>query len=225
MQKIYSQRYINAKTVLIADFLQCFDKHYFDTTKVGPLGYGGKALFEYIEHLYWTYGKITALDMSEKNLNMRKIYDPSQPISELFKQIGDGQMIAHAGLSPYSVPQLVQIGEAKILQSGTYKVEFNDWNRIPAMGCTFLRFQTYCSDNYAAQNNHLRYTEQAHRYHSGNSATTNAGETEEPQEQFREAGAFVDFLNASAADRSAFEKKSQTNTVMSHQLNDQAQEI
>ena len=48
MQKIYSQRYVNAKTVLIADFLQCFDKRYFDTTKVGPLGYGGKALFEYI---------------------------------------------------------------------------------------------------------------------------------------------------------------------------------
>ena len=90
---------------------------------------------------------------------------------------------------------------------------------------TFIRFQKYWSEAYAARNNHMRSTAQAQIYHSGNSATTDARETEEPQEQSSKADAFVEFANAVSTDRSAFENMSQTNTLMSHQLNDQAQEV
>ena len=42
--KTYFQMYANIKTLLIVEFLRCFNKCYFETLQVGPLGYGGKSL-------------------------------------------------------------------------------------------------------------------------------------------------------------------------------------
>ena len=111
--------------------------------------------------------------MYENDLNTGKNYNLSQPISDLFKQIGDGKMLAHAGQPPYSVPKLLQIGESNILKIGAYKYEFKDWKKILVVERTLLRFKNYWSKAYAARNDHLQSTAQAHGYHSGNSVTTN----------------------------------------------------
>ena len=57
----------------------------------------------------------------------------------------------------------------------------------------FLQIQTYWSEAYTDRNDHLRSTAQSRGYHSGNRDNTN---TKEPQEQFNEVDAFIDFANA-----------------------------
>jgi hypothetical protein len=42
-----------------------------------------------LDHLFSTYGNITAVDLEINFENMRRAWDPQQPVESLFKQIQD----------------------------------------------------------------------------------------------------------------------------------------
>jgi hypothetical protein len=50
-----------------------------------------------LDHLFLSYGSITAVDIQQIFENMLKAWDPEQPVETLFKQIQDCVDFAEAG--------------------------------------------------------------------------------------------------------------------------------
>jgi hypothetical protein len=44
---------------------------------------------EMLDHLFMTYGNITAVDLENNFEQMRRAWDPQQPVEALFKKIQD----------------------------------------------------------------------------------------------------------------------------------------
>jgi hypothetical protein len=79
------------------------------------VGFANITVREMLDHLFLTYGNITAVDLENNFEQMRKAWDPQQPVENLFKQIQDcadflegvGVLICH--------PQQINVGYANIL--------------------------------------------------------------------------------------------------------------
>jgi hypothetical protein len=67
-----------------------------------------------IDHLFLSYGRITAVDIEQNFENIRKAWYPQQPVETLFKQIQDCVDFAEAGE--------VAIGEAQKMSSAYSKI-------------------------------------------------------------------------------------------------------
>jgi hypothetical protein len=73
------------------------------------VGFASTKSRDMLDHLFLFYGSITAFDIEQNFENMRKAWDPQQPVETLFKQIQDCVDFAEAGG--------VAIGAAQILSS------------------------------------------------------------------------------------------------------------
>jgi hypothetical protein len=54
-------------------------------------------LRDILDHLFLSYDSITAVDIEQNFENMRKAWDPQQPVETLFKQIQDCVDFTEAG--------------------------------------------------------------------------------------------------------------------------------
>jgi hypothetical protein len=53
------------------------------------VGFANITALEMLDHLFMTYGNITAVDLENNCEQMRRAWDPQQPVESLFKQIQD----------------------------------------------------------------------------------------------------------------------------------------
>jgi hypothetical protein len=53
--------------------------------------------WEMLDHLFMTYGNIMAVDLENNFEQMRRAWDPQQPVESLFKQIQDCADYSEAG--------------------------------------------------------------------------------------------------------------------------------
>jgi hypothetical protein len=51
------------------------------------VGYANLSARDMLDHLFETYGNITAVDLEINFEHMRRAWDPQQPVESLFKQI------------------------------------------------------------------------------------------------------------------------------------------
>jgi hypothetical protein len=51
------------------------------------VGFANTKSRDMLDHLFLSYGRITAVDIEQNFENMRKAWDPQQPVETLFKQI------------------------------------------------------------------------------------------------------------------------------------------
>jgi hypothetical protein len=66
-----------------------------------------------LDHLFETYGNITAVDLEINFEHMRRAWDPQQPVETLFKQIQDCADYYEAGGVLIGHPQQINVGYAK----------------------------------------------------------------------------------------------------------------
>jgi hypothetical protein len=71
-----------------------------------------------LDHLFPSYGSITAVDIEHSFENMRKAWDPQQPVETLFKQIQDCVDFAEAGGVAIGAAQKLFSAYSKIFKSG-----------------------------------------------------------------------------------------------------------
>jgi hypothetical protein len=60
-------------------------------------GFANTTSRDMLDHLFLSYGSITAVDIEQNFENMRKLWDPKNPVETLFKQIQDCVDLAEAG--------------------------------------------------------------------------------------------------------------------------------
>jgi hypothetical protein len=60
---------------------------YLEIINNDMVGFANTTVRDMIEHLFLSYGSITAVDLEHNWKNMRKAWDPQQPVESLLKQI------------------------------------------------------------------------------------------------------------------------------------------
>jgi hypothetical protein len=73
-----------------------------------------------LDHLFTTYGNITAFHFENNFEHMRRAWDPQQPVESLFKQIQYCADYSEAGGVLIGHPQQINVGYAKIFATGHF---------------------------------------------------------------------------------------------------------
>jgi hypothetical protein len=74
-----------------------FEPMYLEILNNDMVGFANTTARDMIDHLFRPYGSITAVDPEHNWENMRKAWDPHQPVGYLFRQIQDFVDYAEAG--------------------------------------------------------------------------------------------------------------------------------
>jgi hypothetical protein len=85
-------------------------------------------LTDMIDHLFLSYGTITAVDIEQNFENMRKAWDPQQQVETLFKQIQDCVDFAEAGGVSIGAAQKLSSAYSKIFKSGKFNSACRRWD-------------------------------------------------------------------------------------------------
>jgi hypothetical protein len=86
-----------------------FEPMYIDILNNDMVGFANTSAREMLEYMFVSYGSITVVDLERNFENIRKAWDPQQPVETLFKQIQDCVDFAEAGG--------ITIGEAQKLST------------------------------------------------------------------------------------------------------------
>jgi hypothetical protein len=84
------------------------------------VGFANTAARDMLEHLLLSYGIITDVDLEHIWGNVRKAWDPQQPVESLFKQIQDYIDCTEARGITISEAQKLQTTYAKIFATGIF---------------------------------------------------------------------------------------------------------
>jgi hypothetical protein len=66
-----------------------FEPMYLEILNNDMVGFANTSARDMLEHLFLSYGSITAVDLERNFENIRKAWDTQQPVETLFKQIQD----------------------------------------------------------------------------------------------------------------------------------------
>jgi hypothetical protein len=69
--------------------ITAFEPMYFEILNSEMIGFANTTAIYMFDHLFLSYGSITAVYLEHNWENMRKAWDPQQPVESLFKQIQD----------------------------------------------------------------------------------------------------------------------------------------
>jgi hypothetical protein len=174
-----------------------------------------------LDHLFETYGNITAVDLEINFEHMRQAWDPQQPVESLFKQIQDCADYSEAGGVLIGHPQQINVGYAKIFATGHFMSACLQWNEKHTIEKTWTQFKSHFA---AAHRQHKQMQEESAAtagYQSANTAVTHN------EDQMAEAtiGALANLATATAAYRGEMAALTQANSRLAKQLEGNSTEL
>jgi hypothetical protein len=174
-----------------------------------------------LDHLFETYGNITAVDLEINFKHMRRAWDPQQLVESLFKQIQDCADYSEAGGVPIGPSQQINVGYAKIFAKGQFMSACRRWNEKPATEKSWTHFKSHFA---AARRQHKQVKGEtaAHAgFHSANAAMT------QTEEHMAEAtiGALANLATATALGRGVVAALTQANARLVKQLEETSSEL
>jgi hypothetical protein len=101
-----------------------------------------------LDHLFLSYGSITAVDIEQNFENMRKAWDPQQPVETLFKQIQDCVDLAEAGGVAIGAAQKLSSAYSIIFKSGKFKSACRKWDENIEADKTWNNFKVHVAAAY-----------------------------------------------------------------------------
>jgi hypothetical protein len=104
---------------------------YLDVLNDNMVGLANISARDMLDHLFSTYGNITAVDLEINFEHMRRAWDPQQPVEPLFKQIQDCADYSEAGGVLVGHPQQINVIYAKIFATGHFMSACRRWNEKP----------------------------------------------------------------------------------------------
>jgi hypothetical protein len=201
--------------------ISVFEPMYLDILNDNMIGYANISARDMFDHLFETYGNITAVDLEINFEHMRRAWDPQQPVESLFKQIQDCADYSEAGGVLIGHPQHINVGYAKIFATGHFMSACRRWNEKHAIEKTWTQFKSHFA---AAHRQHKQmqgeYAATA-GYHSENAAVRHN------EDHMYEAtiGALANFATGTASDRDVVAALRQANSRLAKQLEDNSNEL
>jgi hypothetical protein len=96
--------YTSVQQALKKQIISVFGPMYLDVVNDNMVGFTNISARDMLDHLFGTYGNITAVDLEINFEHMRRAWDPQQPVESLFKQIQDCADYSEEGGRPYWTP-------------------------------------------------------------------------------------------------------------------------
>jgi hypothetical protein len=213
--------YTSVQQALKKQIISVFEPMYLDILNENMVGYANISARDMLDHLFETYGNITAVDLEINFENMRRAWDPQQPIESLFKQIQDCADYSEAGGVLVGHRQQINIGYAKIFATGHFMSACRRWNEKHTIEKTWTQFKSHFA---AAHHQHKQMQGESAAtagYHSANAAVAHN------EDQMAEAtiGALANLATATAADRGVVADLTQANARLAKQLEENSNEL
>jgi hypothetical protein len=185
------------------------------------VGYANISARDMLDHLFETYGNITAVDLEINFEHMRWAWDPQQPVESPFKQIQDFDDYSEAGGVIIGHPQQINVGYAQIFATVHFMSAYRRWNEKLPVETAWTHFKLHFA---AAHHQHKQKQGESAAtagYHSANAALT------QNEDQMAEAtiGALANLETATAADRGVVAALTQANSRLAKQLEDNSTEL
>jgi hypothetical protein len=162
----------SVQQVLKKQIISVFEPMYLDILKDNMVGYANISARDMLDHLFETYGNITAVDLEINFEHMRRAWDPQHPVESLFKKIQDCADYSEAGDVLIGHPQQINVGYANILATGHFMSACRRWNEKHAIKKTWTQFKSHFA---AARRQHKQMQGESAAtagYHSANAAVT-----------------------------------------------------
>jgi hypothetical protein len=174
-----------------------------------------------LDHLFETYGNITAVDLEINFEHMRRAWDPQQPVETLFKQIQDCADYSEAGGVPIGTSQQINVGYAHIFATGHFMSACRRWNEKLATEKTWTHFKSHFAAAHRQHKQMQGETADHAGFHSANAAMTHN------EDHMTEAtiGALANLATATAADRGVVAALTQANSRLVKQLEEATSEL
>jgi hypothetical protein len=137
--------YTSVQQALKKQIITVFEPMYLDVLNDNMVGFANITSHEMLDHLFMTYGNITAVDLENNFEQMRRTWDPQQPVESLFKQIQDCANYSEAGGVLIGHPQQINVGYAKIFATGNFMSACRRWNEKPNGEKTWAQFKAHFS--------------------------------------------------------------------------------
>jgi hypothetical protein len=201
--------------------ISVFEPMYLDVLNDNMVGFANISARDMLDHLFGTYGNITAVDLEINFEHMRRAWDPQQPVESLFKKIQYCTDYSEAGGVLIGHPQQINVGYAKIFATGHFMSACCRWNEKPLADKTWAQFKAHFSADHRQHKQMQGESAATAVYHSVNATF---GKTED---QMAEAtiGALADLATATAADRGVVVTLTEANARLVKQLEDNSNEL
>ena len=170
------QQYTAVEKALSQQLIAVYNPMYIRALRNRLTGFAGVNTRQILEHLYATYGDISAKDLADNHTKMNTPYDPNLPIENLIDQIDEATELADAAKAPYTAPQIVAIAYNLIQQTGIFTLDCEKWDDKADTDKTWVNFKTF----FAASHKKWRRsstTAQQGGYHEANLLTADTIET------------------------------------------------
>jgi hypothetical protein len=112
------------------------------------VGFANTTSRDMIDHIFISYGSITAVDIQHNFENTRKAWDPQQPVETLFKQIQDCVDFAEAGGVAIGAAQKLSSAYSKIFKSGKFNSFCRRWEEKIEADKTWNNFKIHFAAAY-----------------------------------------------------------------------------
>jgi hypothetical protein len=116
---------------------------YFDILNDDMVCFANITAQEMLDHLFMTYDNIADVDLENNFEQMRRAWDPQKPVESLFKQIQDCAYYSEAGGVISGHPYQINVGYAKIFETGQLMSACPRWNEKPSIEKTWATFKTH----------------------------------------------------------------------------------
>jgi hypothetical protein len=201
--------------------ISVFEPMYLDIFNDNMMGYVKVSARDMLDHLFETYGNITAVDLEINFEHMRRAWDPQQPVETLSKQIQDCADYSEAGGVLIGHPQQINVGYAKIFATGYFMRACRRWTEKPSAEKTWTHFKSHFAAAHRQHKQMQGESAATSGYHSANAAVT------QNEDQMSEAtiGALANLATATAADRGVVAAITQANSRLAKQLEESSSEL
>jgi hypothetical protein len=176
---------------------------------------------EMLDHLFMCYGNITDVDLENNLEQMRRAWDPQQPVASLFRQIHGCADYSEAGGVLIGHLQQLNVGYAKIFAAGHFMNACCRWNEKPSVEKTWAQFKTHFA---AAHRQHKQMQDESATTSGNHPANSAVGKTEEKMAEAT-IGALANLATVTAVDRGVVATLSEANTRLVKQLEDNSNEL
>jgi hypothetical protein len=147
---------------------------YLDILNAKIVGYANISARDMLDHLFETYGNITAVDLEINFEHMRRAWDPQQPVETLFKQIQDCTDYSESGGVLIGHPQQIDVGYAKIFATGHFMSACRRWNEKTSADKTWAQFKSHFAASHRQHKQMQGESAATAGYHSANAAVNQA---------------------------------------------------
>jgi hypothetical protein len=162
--------YTSVQQALKKQIISVFEPMYLDVLNDNMVGFANISTREMLDHLFATYGNITAVDLEINFEHMRRAWDAQQPVESLFKQIQDCADYSEAGGFLIGHPQQINVGYANIFATGHFMSACRRWNEKPLADKTWAHFKAHFSAAHRQHKQMQGESAATARYHSANAA-------------------------------------------------------